>query len=432
MKFVLIIAFSFLSSLAYGQFIDGQDRGNGGDQCEMRIGEIRGDFEKWIIKGGSATLQLPLGITHDQYYRAMLEQMANASVSCTETILKVGAAEKTCLNFRDGQDVPRILCNVERFMNAKGSDQYVLIHHEYAGLAHFEINDGEKSDYRISMQIADYYRADGANKLDNAPAPKCSLDPLRSVSDRMATAIYENKLDCVRMLASQLGYLEQVLTYRYDPLIKELPNENWFILPPVSFAAILGRVDVLNILLDAGFNVNFLQGVHYPLSIASKAGNIESIKALVTRGADLKPVNGKCFSPVDAALTNLEEKSYPVARVYRTVETLLELGADSNSISFGRTTLSRAVENSELVDLLIKHGASVSAVDKYGRSAIYFCRSEGCVDRLVKLGADVNALDYSGSRAIDIVPTAAAVKALLNHGSPPRRKLVSVPRDVAP
>ncbi|WP_413294905.1 ankyrin repeat domain-containing protein [Bdellovibrio sp. HCB185ZH] len=432
MKTVLVLVLSFLSSLAYGHFIDGQDRGNGGDQCEMRIAVIRADFENWVIKGASASLKLPYGITHEQYARTMLTQMSTATVSCTETVLTVGAAEKTCLNFTDGQGTPRILCNVDRFMNAMASDQYVLIHHEYAGLAGFEVNDGEKSDYRISFQIADYYQARGDSSLQTYPTPKCSLDPLRAVSDRMATAIYENKLDCVRFLAPQLGYTEQVLVYRYEPLLPELSSQKFFILTPLAFAAALGRVEVINTLIEAGFNPNFSQTWDYPLNVAAMAGQIESIKVLVARGAVINVTGNGKIHPLHSALSNLEDSTYQVSRVYDTAKTLLALGANADAISTGHTTLSRAAEQSSLIDLLVKNGASVSTVDKYGRTALYYCRSEACVGRLVKLGVDVNATDNSGSRAIDIVATAAAVKALLNQGSLPRRELVPVPKETAP
>jgi ankyrin repeat protein len=423
MKLILSLAFSFISSLAYGQLIDGQDRGNGGDLCEMRFNEIRNDFQNWILNGGSGSLQLPYGITLIQYDSTMLEQMSKAIVSCTQKVLSVGVAEKTCLNFTDDQGRPRILCNFDRFMKTTDSQQYVLVHHEYAGLARFEVNNGEKSDYSISAQISDYFRQNSPIHLDITPVQQCPLDSYRSISERMAVAIYENKLECIRSLAPMLGFSEMVLIYRFEPLENTLPNERFFILPPVSFAAALGRTDAIKILLDAGFNVNYTNApsVFYPLSVAAKVGSIEAIELLVQKGAVLNQNSSKSYNPVDAALSNLEEKYYPHSRVFRTVETLLKLGADPNILSFGQSPLSRAAEHFDLVDLLIKYGASPTLTDDDGRSALFFCRTKACVDKFVGLGVAVNSVDSGGLRAIDVIDAVPARDALLSHGSVPRQ-----------
>ncbi|MNL27592.1 hypothetical protein D3C87_1491910 [compost metagenome] len=83
----------------------------------------------------------------------MIRKLAVAKVSCTDTKLFVGSAEKTCKNFFEADGTASILCNENRFMSTPGSEQYTLVHHEYAGLAGFEMNRGEDSNYQISNQI---------------------------------------------------------------------------------------------------------------------------------------------------------------------------------------------------------------------------------------------------------------------------------------
>ena len=151
MKQIVIAAlavFSLTPALA-------QDKaGNGGDICENRFVAVRDDVRQWIEKGGGAALSLPPQLALAQYQSNMTEKIRSARVSCVVEKLYVGEAEKTCKNFVDASGVARILCNEARFMATDEQGQYVLVHHEYAGLAGFESNNGEASQYTISNQIS--------------------------------------------------------------------------------------------------------------------------------------------------------------------------------------------------------------------------------------------------------------------------------------
>ena len=115
----------------------------------MRIQAISADIQSWILQGGPKELKLPENLCADRYSRSMLGEIKRATVSCTSDRLFIGSAEKTCIN-RDSE----IVCNIDRFMNRTSeSDQYVLVHHEYAGLAGIEANPGAVSDYTISSQL---------------------------------------------------------------------------------------------------------------------------------------------------------------------------------------------------------------------------------------------------------------------------------------
>ena len=131
--------------------------GNGGDMCENRIKIIRNDIESWILRGGSEPLKLPLGLSHKEYDSGMLNELrAGHPIICTYDKVYVGRAEKTCKNYEGNDGVNRIKCNLERFNKLSEENQYRLIHHEYAGLAGFEVNTGEESKYFISNQLAAY------------------------------------------------------------------------------------------------------------------------------------------------------------------------------------------------------------------------------------------------------------------------------------
>ncbi len=131
--------------------------GNGGDTCENRIKVISNDIEFWILREGSESLKLPSGLSHKEYDSRMLNKLrAGYPIVCTADKVYVGRAEKTCKNYEGSDGVSRIKCNLERFNNLSEENQYRLIHHEYAGLAGFEVNTGEESKYFISNQLAAY------------------------------------------------------------------------------------------------------------------------------------------------------------------------------------------------------------------------------------------------------------------------------------
>lgn len=134
----------------------GFDHDNGGDTCENQFKNIRDNLAAWISKGGAKNLRFPNGITYEQYLRAMLVKMSTAKINCTDKKILVGGAEKTCKNFSAADGTPSIQCNQPRFMATSTSEQYILVHHEYAGLAGFEVNRGADSNYVISNQIIRY------------------------------------------------------------------------------------------------------------------------------------------------------------------------------------------------------------------------------------------------------------------------------------
>lgn len=162
MKKIIFTMVTCMTSLA---FAIGGNVGNGGDMCENRFKIVRDDLSAWILGGGSQDLQLPQVIGRDLYNRNMLNAISGAKITCTEDRVLIGNSEKTCKNFVDIDGSSYIVCNAKRFLETPESDQYVLVHHEYAGLAGFEVNNGEDSKYPISNQITGYLENQIVKKL---------------------------------------------------------------------------------------------------------------------------------------------------------------------------------------------------------------------------------------------------------------------------
>jgi len=164
----------FLSLIAHISFAEIDRKGNGGDMCENRFKVVRDDINTWILNGGSIGLVLPGTINVDQYNQVMIDKMRSAIVGCTSEKVYVGSAEKTCKNFVASDNSIQIICNIERFEQTSENDQYILVHHEYAGLSGFEVNSGESSNYTISNQITAYLEDQVVKKLVVKPSKDTS------------------------------------------------------------------------------------------------------------------------------------------------------------------------------------------------------------------------------------------------------------------
>jgi hypothetical protein len=142
-----------------------KEAGNGGDLCEDRIRTVATDIASWISRGGSVGLNLPASMPLARYDSLMLDAIRRGQVECIEQTIRVDGTEKTCRNFTDSTGGTRIVCNADRFAKAPADDQYLLVHHEYAGIAGIETNVGPASQYPISNQITGYLEDQVVKKL---------------------------------------------------------------------------------------------------------------------------------------------------------------------------------------------------------------------------------------------------------------------------
>ncbi|MDG0817191.1 hypothetical protein [Bdellovibrio svalbardensis] len=160
------------SAQALTKSMGGMNSG-GGDLCEDRIQVIREDLRKWILDGGPNGLKLPGGLTVAQYSDQMMAQIDSAKISCVGPNdrgfpIMIGKTPKVC-RF-DQADRGSITCDLSKFNATNESDQYVLIHHEYAGLAQIELPDQADSKYDTSNQISGFLEDVTIKKLVVKPA----------------------------------------------------------------------------------------------------------------------------------------------------------------------------------------------------------------------------------------------------------------------
>lgn len=150
----------------------GSEGVGGGDLCEDRIQQIRDDIKSWIYAGGSADLRFSTLSMQSEYKASMLEAMASAKIQCVKPgdagyPVQVNGTAKVC-RFDKTSSVDLITCDYQAFLDLNSmseSDQYILIHHEFAGLAGLENPNADVSTYFLSNQISGYLEDQIVKKL---------------------------------------------------------------------------------------------------------------------------------------------------------------------------------------------------------------------------------------------------------------------------
>lgn len=199
----------------------------GGDLCENRIKTIRDDLKTWITSGGSESLDLPTGMEQNQYVESMLGAISAAKIRCVTKgdsgfPVQVNGIPKACRFDRSSREA-LITCDANKFMFLNDSQQYVLVHHEYAGIANIEVPNGSDSDYTVSNQISDFLIETSVKKLavrfsgtKFKSVPENELDDLKRQIQKYSRAYetYQNKSESESWYALQ--YVENV-AYKQSP-----------------------------------------------------------------------------------------------------------------------------------------------------------------------------------------------------------------------
>lgn len=156
----------------------------GGDSCEARIKDIGADLNSWIKNGGYLFLKLPSEISYSAYADIMSKKITNAKVACVSKgdnyyPVEINGTPKICKFYRqEGADL--ITCDADKFRSLTEDEQYILTHHEYAGLAEFEKPTADVSDYSISKQISAFLELQTVKKL----AVKSTPSALESYAEK--------------------------------------------------------------------------------------------------------------------------------------------------------------------------------------------------------------------------------------------------------
>jgi len=171
----------------------------------------------------------------------------------------------------------------------------------------------------------------------------------------------------------------------------------------------------ISCLRDAGFDFNVESGKYdakdIPIMVAAYR-NLDILKLILKSKIPIDiEVRAKSG---DTPLTDLTSfryirvvnygRGFSIDRINKSIELLLENGANPNVVVDGETALMRANGRTEAVKLLLKYNANIYAVDKNGDSAIFHaidsCDSNKINQLLEKDGSILKSVNSSGMTAL--------------------------------
>lgn len=172
---------------------------------------------------------------------------------------------------------------------------------------------------------------------------------------------------------------------------------------PLSWAALRGQLEIVRALAraSADLNVKDQQG-WTPVKLAFEARQFSVVLALIDAGAAVdRDQMRKDVNKIDASGETLLART----RDAPSIRALVQLGADPNATSSGRTVLAWAASAGDLdrVRALIEAGANVNLKDPQGWTALVLAADMGytnVVEALLKAGADANQEGPPGSTAL--------------------------------
>lgn len=164
-----------------------------------------------------------------------------------------------------------------------------------------------------------------------------------------------------------------------------------------------GNSDLVQTLIKRGATVNLK---HYSgetaLMFAARSGNVSTVKALLDAGADVDVIVGSPhageFTPLSVAIHTDHPQRFEIARILIAAKAVVNPKAP-----FAVSPLMHALEDLEMVKLLIDHGADVNQKNFRGATALMGAavgRDPAVVRFLIEKGADVKARDTDGNTAL--------------------------------
>ncbi len=181
-----------------------------------------------------------------------------------------------------------------------------------------------------------------------------------------------------------------------------------------------GRKALAELLISKGANVNSENIFeNRPLHNAAVLGDLDIINLLLANDANIGAKAPTGAYPGETALHAAAFGGH-----LRAVELLLTNGADINATDLhGHTPIRRAVERGDekMANLLIEKGADITIRDGDGKTLLHVvapARHVAVAEQLIAGGVDINALDNSGFAPLDYARGGVAimVETLERHG----------------
>ena len=148
-----------------------------------------------------------------------------------------------------------------------------------------------------------------------------------------------------------------------------------------------------------------------PIHRAVQHGDLEIIRALVDRGADVN------FQVLGDNWLHHGDTPLMMAKEPEIVAYLLEHGANPSLLNRDNQNAVFSVSDIKSLHLLLQAGANPKLIDASGNSALFEVEGDDAIEMLIKLGLDPNHQNDDGETAIHANTNALAVEALLKLGA---------------
>lgn len=205
------------------------------------------------------------------------------------------------------------------------------------------------------------------------------LNKVIIAGDKNAVLQCIEKLDFTPAKCGKVAYVPKILSQ-----IRTLDELDAF---PLNVAARTGRLDVLNSMIELGFDPSTLYFMKLPIHDACLSNQADVVKTLVdVHGADVEARAKTDITPLGMAI---------MAGSDDCITALVDRGADIDGDSRGETHLCAAIEQGDIdtVKLVIKYGASVDYGEfpyVWGNTPVHMAVYHGYYDIARYLIVDLN------------------------------------------
>jgi ankyrin repeat protein len=195
---------------------------------------------------------------------------------------------------------------------------------------------------------------------------------------------------------------------------------------PIHEAVRVNNLDEVERLLKSGVDINETDGGNWTaLHHAIERNRKLIFEFLIDKGADVNAISYEGGQLGDTPFKVALTYAHPENKLYYVVS-LLSNGADVNFAHklTGKTPLhyaSLSDVESEVIRLLIIYDADLNAKNSGGQSPLHFAKSERIAEILLKNGASINAVDKLGRNAL-WQGNMVVVKYLLLKGADPNQE----------
>lgn len=205
-------------SLMIGMSAQAQEVRNGGGEDGV-FKSIRDEIKVWMAKSShNGTLTEKLGSSNAEEVR---QKFISAIALVGERVIFNNSAISIDGNIRICQNVPSagtITCNIDAWNRTQGNTRYMIVLHEYLGVAGIESNTLQYSNYPISPKILGYVRSKQSFELG---MDKVETTPVDNEHERDLQSIFNERAqnDIVRYLKEKHDLL---LSYLSAPKIRSI------------------------------------------------------------------------------------------------------------------------------------------------------------------------------------------------------------------